>query len=258
MDRALSLGRLFFAASLVAFGVEQFLWGDFVPGRAPAWPASWPGRLVFAYVTGAFLIAAGASVALRIRARWTMVVFAALVLVWSLLRRLPLVAAAGPHLGAEWTFLGKALTFVGGALAIAGASPPESAAAVNGTNGFFRIARICLGAFMVLAGIQHFLFAEFVASLVPSWIPGAVFWTYLAAVALIAGGVGMNVSVTERPAAALSGLMIFLWVVMLHIPRAISASGPQSQNEWIAVFEALAFSGVALVLAGTDRAGRSL
>lgn len=252
MGRPASLGRLFFAVGLMAFGVQQFIYGDFVPGRAPAWPASWPGRVVFAYVSGACFIAAGAAVALRMKARWAAVLSATLVFVWSFLRQLP-VAAADAHLGGEWTRLGKALTFVGGAFAVAGASPMEAAAVVNGTDGFFRFGRVCLGAFMVLCGIQHFLFADFVATLVPAWIPGAHFWTYFAGVALIAGGVGMNFPPTAGLAAALSGLMMFLWVVLLHIPRAVAAPADHSRNEWIAVFEALAFSGVAFVLAGAAR-----
>jgi hypothetical protein len=56
---------------------------------------------------------------------------------------------------------------------------------------------------------------------------------------------------TARLAAALSGLMIFLWVVLLHIPRALAAVAAQSRNEWTAVFEALAISGIAFVLAGS-------
>jgi hypothetical protein len=47
--------------------------------------------------------------------------------------------------------------------------------------------------------------------------------------------------------------MIFLWVLLLHVPRALSATPAQSRNEWIAVFEALAISGFALVLAGRIR-----
>jgi hypothetical protein len=43
--------------------------------------------------------------------------------------------------------------------------------------------------------------------------------------------------------------MIFLWVVLLHVPRALQAPDAASvKNEWIAVFEALAFSGIAFVL----------
>ena len=56
---------------------------------------------------------------------------------------------------------------------------------------------------------------------------------------------------TTRLAATLSGVMIFLWVVVLHIPRAVAATDAARANETTAVFEALAFSGLGFVLAGT-------
>jgi uncharacterized membrane protein len=113
------------------------------------------------------------------------------------------------------------------------------------------VARVCLGAFLISSGVQHFLFVPFVATLVPVWIPGPRFWTYFAGVALIAGGAGLILPWTARLAGSLSGLMIFLWFVMLHIPRALAAADAASRrNEWTAVFEALAMSGIAFVLAG--------
>ena len=42
--------------------------------------------------------------------------------------------------------------------------------------------------------------------------------------------------------------MIFLWVLMLHIPRAVSL--PAHAFETAGVFEALALSGVAFLTAG--------
>jgi hypothetical protein len=48
--------------------------------------------------------------------------------------------------------------------------------------------------------------------------------------------------------------MIFLWVLMLHLPRAVAAADAASRrNEWTAVFEALAISGIAFVVAGCVR-----
>jgi hypothetical protein len=43
--------------------------------------------------------------------------------------------------------------------------------------------------------------------------------------------------------------MMFLWVFLLHIPRAIADPRGSLGNEWTSVFEALAYSGVAFILA---------
>lgn len=259
MSRVAWLGRIFFAISLIAFGAEQYIYRDFVPGRAPPWPAAVPGQLLWAYLSGAIFVAAGVAIILEVKARWAALLAGALIFLWAFLRHLPL-AAADSSFGQAWTHLGKASALFGGAFAVAGSLPPQAdggggslAAAVHSRAGLLLLGRLCLGAFMVAAGIQHFLFPGFVATLVPAWIPGALFWTYFAAVALIAGGVGLVFPPTTRWAGALSGLMVFLWLIMLHIPRAIAAAEAGRRNEWTAVFEALAVSGIALVLAGTAR-----
>jgi uncharacterized membrane protein len=242
MDKLAPIGRLFFAVSLAAFGVQQFLFGEFVPGRAPAWPDGAPGRLAWAYVTGALFAATGAAIAVHKKTREAAFVAAALIFAWAVLRNVPL-ALADKGYGVAWTNLGKGLVLTGGVLAVA--------ALVDANPAFTWAGRLTLGAFMISSGIQHFLFPQFVKTLVPAWIPPSqIFWTYFAAVALIAGGLGLMVPWTTRLAALLSSLMIFLWVLLLHVPRALAASdAAQVKNEWIAVFEALAFSGLAFVLA---------
>jgi hypothetical protein len=45
--------------------------------------------------------------------------------------------------------------------------------------------------------------------------------------------------------------MIFLWVILLHIPRA--AADLRNTNEMTAVFEALAFSGAAFLVAVSQK-----
>jgi uncharacterized membrane protein YphA (DoxX/SURF4 family) len=245
MDKLAPVGRLFFAVSLAAFGVQQFLFGDFVPGRAPAWPEGVPGRLVWAWLSGAALIAIGIAIAAG-RKTW-IAAFAAvgLIFVWAVLRNVPL-AIADKGYGGAWTNLGKGLVLTGGVLAVAALCKPNPA--------FTWAGRLTLGAFMISSGIQHFLFPQFVKTLVPAWIPPSqIFWTYFAAVALIAGGLGLMVPWTTRLAAFLSGLMIFLWVILLHVPRALAApDAGQLRNEWTAVFEALAFAGLGFVLAKKD------
>jgi uncharacterized membrane protein YphA (DoxX/SURF4 family) len=74
-------------------------------------------------------------------------------------------------------------------------------------------------------------------------------WTYVAGVALIAGGAGLIVPRTTRIAGISVGTMLFTWVCILHIPRALAAGPAAQRNECTAVFEALSFAGLALVLA---------
>jgi uncharacterized membrane protein YphA (DoxX/SURF4 family) len=117
---------------------------------------------------------------------------------------------------------------------------------LNQGDGFILAARLCLALFFIVSGIQHFIYVEFVNTLVPEWIPGeATFWTYLAAVALICGGAGLLIPPTARLAALLSGLMVFSWFWLVHIPRITT-----SVSDAIAIFEALAVAGLALLIAG--------
>jgi uncharacterized membrane protein len=114
------------------------------------------------------------------------------------------------------------------------------------------VGRLSLGAFLLVSGVQHYLFTPFVATLVPAWIPNPMFWTYFAGAALIAGGIGLTLAATSRLAATLVGLMVLTWFVVLHVPRALAM---HNQNEWTAVIEALAVSGIALALVQRARGG---
>lgn len=259
MSHAIAVvGRVFFAAGLIGLGVEHFVFQEFVTGRAPPWPEAVPGGTVWAYVTGIAFMALGLAILSGRSVRSAAMVTAVLIFLWAFVRLIPVVAADS-FLGGTWTLAGKALTFTGGALAIAGTrltgedrGTPLSKF-MNLRREFIVFGAICLGLFMVMTGIQHFIFTEFVASLIPAWFPGDnVFWTYFAGVALIAGGIGLNVPPTARLAAYLSGAMIFSWFWIVHIPRMFA-----SVSDGMAVFEALAFSGIAFVLATSERAERS-
>ena len=107
-----------------------------------------------------------------------------------------------------------------------------------------------LAVFLVVCGIQHFVHLEFVTTLVPAYMPARVFWAQFAGVALIAGGIGIVIPRTTWLAGTMTALMIFAWVFMVHIPRALAA-GTRGSNETTAVFEALAMTGIALLTATT-------
>lgn len=253
MARRLALvGRIFFALALIGLGVDHFIFDEFVTGRAPAWPESVPGKLVWAYVTGAVFVIAGIAILAGKHARVAALGAAALILLWALVRHIPLLIGSS-FLSPEWTRAGKAAVFSGGSLAIAATLPMLARARrsvverfVNLEGGFVVAARVCLGLFLIVSGIQHFMYTAFVASLIPRWFPGnAVVWTYFAGAALIAGGIGLLIPATALAAAFLSGLMIFSWFWIVHIPRTFV-----SVSDGIAVFEALGVAGILFAIAG--------
>jgi uncharacterized membrane protein len=255
MTQVLRFGRVCFALGTIGLGVTHFVFQQFTTGRAPAWPESLPGGVVWAYVSGAVVIAVGVALTARWYPRFAALTAATIIVGWALLRHIPLLLATG-FLTPPWTAAGKALTLVGGMLAVAATSPAEPlvrstrlSAFVNNRDEFVTAARVCLGAFLLITGAQHFIYTPFVASLIPPWFPGdAESWTYFAGVALLAGGVGLLIPQTVRLAALLAGLMVFSWFWIVHIPRTLS-----SVSDGIAVFEALAVAGIAFVIAGSSR-----
>ena len=102
---------------------------------------------------------------------------------------------------------------------------------------------------MITFGITHFLYTDFVAKLVPNWMPFHLFWTYFAAVALIGSGVAIILNFKQQLVATLLGVMLFLWFILLHILRAIAEPFVNKGNEVTSVFQALAFSGIAFIIA---------
>jgi uncharacterized membrane protein YphA (DoxX/SURF4 family) len=148
---------------------------------------------------------------------------------------------AGPAAGvlASWTNPLKLLSLSGGAFVAA-----ASRASRGRTFG-----RACLGIMCLVFGADHFVYGSFVASLVPGWIPAPHFWAYFCGAALLAAGATFLTGILARAAAALFAAMVLTWLVILHVPLALrSAYGP-SGEQWTNAFEALAFGGIALMLA---------
>jgi uncharacterized membrane protein YphA (DoxX/SURF4 family) len=239
------LGRWFFALALIGFGLENVAFGHYVVARAAPWPADPLAQHLVAYVTGAiFLGCAGAILA----GRWTReaaLEAAALILGWSLCLHWP-KAMAGSALSGDWTNALKAVVLAAGGVVVAVRAPGPANGVLAGLR---RMAPHACAPFFLLAGIQHILFAQFVETLVPPFIPFARFWTYCAAAALLAAGFGLLAPPVRRLAAILTGWMVFSWVFLVHVPL-VFRIGPL---EWQGVFEALGISGVCFLLADADR-----
>jgi uncharacterized membrane protein len=250
-----TLGRLFFAVSMVAFGIQQLLTGEFVR-LVPPLPAWMPGHSVWACLVGVLLIVIGLAIGTGRGARGALAVLGVMLALSILFLHLPKIAA-NPGAGFVWTNPFKALAMLGGVLVLAGSLPVGERDRRSGLGRLFGRLRplgpLFFASFLILGGIQHFVYADFVTKLVPVWVPGARYWVYFTGIALIAGGVGILLPKTARLAATMTGIMILLWVVLLHVPRALADL--RNASETSGVFEALALSGVAFMLASWDARG---
>lgn len=258
MENYNKLWRSFFLIGMIAIAVQQLLCANFRPViLPPAFPAWLSHRLALTWVFSILLIASCLAMLLEIMARKLALVWGGILLLLVVFCQIPSVLTgvnSAKHLGL-WIDPFKEFTLSGGFFIVAGSLSGESNA-----PGLFRFlekiipaGKYFLGITMVVFGYSHFVYTDFVATLVPDWIPGHLFWTYFAAVALMLSGLAIIVNIQRRTGATLLGIMLFLWVIMLHIPRAIGAPPTDNGNELTSVFEAFAFSGIAFLVAGKPK-----
>jgi len=243
------IGRIAFAVGLAFWGFQHLQHGAFVTRAMPPWPDSVPLHSIAPYLVGAIFILSSIAILLRRHARRAALLVATVVFLGFVLFALPAVFK-DVLIGGAWTHAGKALVIATGALAVAATFSIDAASPTDRL--FILLSRCALGAFMIQSGFQHFKWDAFVHTLVPSWMPGGPAWTYITGVALVVLGLGLLFPRTARLAALASGAMIFAWVLMVHFPRAVITV--RDANEATALFEAIAFSGLAFLLAAQTAA----
>jgi uncharacterized membrane protein YphA (DoxX/SURF4 family) len=245
VDGLSRLGRILSGAAMALFGLLYLFHARAAgPPPGPPWTAE-TGAL--AWLTGTVFVIAGVCIASGIWGR-----LAAALLGAAFLLRVVIVYAprlfAHLHDPGPWTSGFEILALAAVALVLAG--EPDSLNSMS-MEGLVAAGRVLFAAALVVFGVQHFLYAKFIATLIPAWIPGHLFWAYFVGVAFVAAALSIATRAQGRLAAALLGLMFLLWVIVLHAPRVMAA--PHNGNEWTSAIVALAMSGGAFVLAGALR-----
>jgi uncharacterized membrane protein len=256
MGNLARLARIFFAICIAGLGAQQFNDGQFRPVLIPAFNTHFAGETALIYLLSIILIGTAVAILLEKQAANASLLLGFVFLANLLFCHIPYegwMDPAGRQSIGAWNNAFKEAALAGSAFVVAGSLTREQAldkmAIVTTPQVLIPLGSILFSIMIVVFGIEHFLYAEFVKTLVPAWIPGALFWTYFAAVALVGGGSAILFQTRSRPAAMLLGLMIFLWVILLHIPRAVVAPATDNGNELTSVFEALGFSGIAVLIA---------
>ena len=211
-------------------------------------PEDLPDRAVLGYVVGSLCVIIGLCIALKTRERVAALALSGVLLLFALSSHLPTLLT-NPANPAPWTPFFELVALAGGALVLAGWSSPGDDAFQNGLALLLgQCGRYLFAGSLLVFGGLHFLFAPFIATLIPAWIPGQLFWAYFVGVAFVATAVSLLLNRYVSVSSTLLGSMFLLWVIVLHAPRAVAR--PHVEPEWTSLSIALAMSGVAFVLAG--------
>jgi uncharacterized membrane protein len=241
MNNLGNAGRLIFAAAIAAFGVQHFLYASAGKGLGPPWIL---GRPIWLCLMGATLLLASASFVTKKQSSLVATLLGAILFFYAVILYFPgLITHL--HDPGPWTSSSEILALGGAAWVLActrsDRSPSNSTIAAAG--------RILFALTLVVFAIQHFLYANFIATLIPPWIPARLFWAYFVGVAFAATAASIVTKIQARLGTTLLGIMFLLWVIILHIPRVVAAS--HNSNEWTSLLVALAMSGASWILAGS-------
>jgi len=246
LEKLLPFGRLCFAISIAFFGAQYLLYGRFEGGIPPVPPWT-PGASFATYLLGAVLILCAVSIAIPWHARHAAISLGGLLLLSFLfLHCLHLTAIL--HNGTDRTRAFEGLTLSSIAFALAGILPDPAvpSASITRANGPFQLGRYLFAISMIVFGAQHFMYAAFIATLIPAWIPLHLFWVYLTGAGFIVTGLSVATSILAPLATSCLGAMFLLWFLLLHLPRV--AANPHHGDEWTSAFVALALSGGSFLL----------
>jgi len=255
MNNWIRVGRFFYGTALAGIGLQHFLYSAFQPLIFPPWPHV-PGIKIIAMVMGAGLIISGIIIVSSKSAEKLCLALGGIFGVIFLFSHVPYEFIIEPnskiHLGL-WTSALKELALSGGAFVLASSYTNGNGQPKRGADLLDKIkpyGRIFFAVMLVCFGLDHFYYPGFVSTLVPAWIPGPLFWTYFAGIALMGAGLAIALKIRLRLVSLLTGIMILIWFLILHIPGAVANPMTANGNEVTSAWSALAFSGIAFVLGG--------
>lgn len=252
LDKIIPFGRLFFAIGMGVFGGDHLVFAVQIAPLVPSWI---PGHLFWIYFVGICLIAAALSIILERYSKVAALLLGIMLLLFVVLLHVHNLVVSHGALLVFWTTALRDIAFSGGAFALAGSlSKPTPS---NRPPLLVPLARFFVAIPTIVFGIEDLLHPTLAPGvpldkITPTWIPGHLFWAYLAGAVLIASGACILVNRKGRLAATYLGIMILLLVLFVYLP--ILVANASNIGEGLNYFvDTLAFSGTALVLANAIR-----
>jgi len=242
------LGRQLFILAIGALGIQAFVCSTVVYELEPV-PSWIPAHVVFANLTGFFLVATGIGLVINKLTRLAAISLAAMLSLWVLILHIPLLI---PNPGPDLSFAFETLALSCVAWTLAAKSPPSLSKFLRWNAAVDSVAKLGRYGFAIALlafCIVNFVYHDFIAGMIPGWIPAHQFWAYFTGIASFAAGISILTNIQARLALTLLGIMYGSWVLVIHIPYL--AANPHDRGMWTDMFITLALSGGAWFIAGS-------
>ena len=253
--RVVGPGHGLFAIASASLAILSLSYGDFAPGQSL--PALIPWRETWVYATALLVLGASAGVCFSRTALPSALTIGAYLAVWALICAPPILSK--PLSVDAWYGFCEALTSLVGAWILYSMLrwPSQESQMPIASARAVRTAQILFGLTCIFYGWSHFVYADYTASLVPTWLPGRLGFAYFTGLGHLAAGIGIAFGVLPRLAATLEAIMMSLFGLLVWVPSFFAQPRPEwavsPQNQWSELVVNLVLAASACVVAASLR-----
>lgn len=255
--RTVGLGKESFAIASASLAIWSLAYAHFAWQSLPAWM---PWREAWVYGSAPVVLAASAGLFFAraaVPSALTIGVYQAVSAAIFVPRILPT-----PLSVAAWYPVCEALTALAGAWILYALLQRQSREAVTpiASDGAVRMAQVLFGITCVFYGWSHFVYADYTAGMVPTWLPSHLAFAYFTGFAHMAAGLAIIVGILPRLAATLETIMMSLFGLLVWVPSFFAqprprwATPPEQQWSELVVNMVLAAAAWMVAISLADRA----
>jgi uncharacterized membrane protein len=254
--RSVRFAQCLFAITAAGLALLSLAYGDFAPG-GPSLPAWIPWRDTWVHVSALIVLAAGAGLCFSRTASSSVLTIGAYLAAWALIC-IPQVLSKPLSVDGWYGFVEALSSLVGAWILYATirGQAPGSEPTLAGERAT-RVAQVLFGLTCVFYGWSHFVYADYTASMVPTWLPCRLAFAYFTGLGHLAAGIAIIVGVLPRLAAALEATMMSLFGLLVWVPSFLARPRPNwatpPQNQWSELVVTLVLAASAWIVATSLR-----
>lgn len=245
MKFIINTGKYIFATTLAAFAIIQFITAA-LPSALMPLPKEMPGKVVIAYVSGLIFLLTAIAVFINRKAALMAMVSGFVFLLFLIYPHTPKLISNVYNAG-EWVVFLEILALACGCFILANSVTAGSA----GIRNAGLIARYLFAVVLLIFGIQHVMYENFILTLIPAWMLVKLLLARMVTTAFFATALSIGLNLFTRLSTTLTGFMFVIFVATLHAPRVFLR--PTKETEWTSLSIALAAAGICFMIAAGSR-----